>query len=88
MVDDILLRFDDERSLATLKVLAELSRKTQVIFFRITGTWWNWSRTGPRIWPSRSIRWVANGRIDPADAGNSGVSFSLGRAEIGRNNMG
>jgi len=33
VVDDILLRFDDERSLATLKVLAELSRKTQVIFF-------------------------------------------------------
>ncbi|MCB2145606.1 MAG: AAA family ATPase [Deltaproteobacteria bacterium] len=33
VVDDILLRFDDERSLATLKVLGELSRKTQVIFF-------------------------------------------------------
>ncbi|MDX2453051.1 AAA family ATPase [Desulfosarcina sp.] len=33
VVDDILLRFDDERSLATLSVLCELSRKTQVIFF-------------------------------------------------------
>jgi uncharacterized protein YhaN len=33
VVDDILLRFDDERSLATLKVLGELARKTQVIFF-------------------------------------------------------
>jgi uncharacterized protein YhaN len=33
VVDDILLRFDDERSLATLKVLGELSQKTQVIFF-------------------------------------------------------
>jgi uncharacterized protein YhaN len=33
VVDDILLRFDDERSLATLGVLCELSRKTQVIFF-------------------------------------------------------
>ena len=33
VVDDILLRFDDERSLATLQVLGELSRTTQVIFF-------------------------------------------------------
>ena len=33
IVDDILLRFDDERSLATLKVLGELSQRTQVIFF-------------------------------------------------------
>jgi len=33
VVDDILLRFDDQRSLATLSVLCELSRKTQVIFF-------------------------------------------------------
>jgi uncharacterized protein YhaN len=33
VVDDILLRFDDDRALATLKVLGELSRKTQVIFF-------------------------------------------------------
>ena len=33
IVDDILLRFDDERSLATLKVLAELAKKTQVLFF-------------------------------------------------------
>ena len=33
IVDDILLRFDDDRSAATLKVLADLSKKTQVIFF-------------------------------------------------------
>ncbi len=33
VVDDILLRFDDDRSMATLKVLCELSEKTQVIFF-------------------------------------------------------
>ena len=33
IVDDILMNFDDERSVATLKVLAELSRHTQVIFF-------------------------------------------------------
>jgi uncharacterized protein YhaN len=33
IVDDILVNFDDERSAATLKVLAELSRKTQVILF-------------------------------------------------------
>jgi uncharacterized protein YhaN len=33
VVDDILLRFDDERAAATLKVLGELSAKTQVIFF-------------------------------------------------------
>jgi uncharacterized protein YhaN len=33
IVDDILLRFDDDRSAATLKVLADLSQKTQVIFF-------------------------------------------------------
>jgi len=33
IVDDILIRFDDQRSEATLKVLAELSAKTQVIFF-------------------------------------------------------
>ena len=33
VVDDIRLRFDDERSLATLKGLCDLSRKTQVIFF-------------------------------------------------------
>jgi len=32
-VDDILLRFDDERALATLDVLAGLSEKTQVLFF-------------------------------------------------------
>jgi uncharacterized protein YhaN len=33
IVDDILIRFDDERAVATLKVLANLSEKTQVIFF-------------------------------------------------------
>ncbi len=33
VVDDILLRFDDERALATLDVLAELAEKTQVLFF-------------------------------------------------------
>ena len=33
IVDDILIRFDDDRSRATLEVLAELSRKTQVLFF-------------------------------------------------------
>lgn len=33
VVDDILLRFDDRRAAATLAVLAELSSKTQVIFF-------------------------------------------------------
>lgn len=33
IVDDILVNFDDDRSAATLKILAELSEKTQVIFF-------------------------------------------------------
>lgn len=33
VVDDILLRFDDDRAAATLGVLAELARRTQVIFF-------------------------------------------------------
>jgi uncharacterized protein YhaN len=33
VVDDILLRFDDERAMATLQVLSDLSEKTQVIFF-------------------------------------------------------
>jgi uncharacterized protein YhaN len=33
IVDDILINFDDERTAATLKVLAELSKKTQVILF-------------------------------------------------------
>jgi len=33
IVDDILIRFDDERSAATLQLLAELSRRTQVILF-------------------------------------------------------
>lgn len=33
IVDDLLVQFDDERSAATLRVLAELGRSTQVIFF-------------------------------------------------------
>jgi len=33
IVDDILVNFDDERSKATLEVLAELARKTQVLVF-------------------------------------------------------
>jgi len=33
VMDDILINFDDERSAATLDVLAELSRSTQIIFF-------------------------------------------------------
>lgn len=33
VVDDILLRFDDDRAASTLKVLFELSAKTQIIFF-------------------------------------------------------
>ncbi|MFN2268556.1 MAG: ATP-binding protein, partial [Desulfonatronovibrio sp.] len=33
MVDDILVHFDDERSIKTLSVLTELSRETQVLFF-------------------------------------------------------
>ncbi|MBW1936672.1 MAG: AAA family ATPase, partial [Deltaproteobacteria bacterium] len=33
IVDDILIRFDNERAVAALKILAELSKETQVIFF-------------------------------------------------------
>ncbi|MCA9178294.1 MAG: AAA family ATPase [Planctomycetales bacterium] len=33
IVDDVLLNFDDNRAIAGLKVLAELSRHTQVVFF-------------------------------------------------------
>lgn len=33
IVDDILIHLDDERALATLHVLAELSKETQVLFF-------------------------------------------------------
>ncbi len=33
IADDILIQFDDQRACATLEILAELSRKTQVIFF-------------------------------------------------------
>ena len=33
VLDDILMNFDDERSQATLRILAELSKKTQIIYF-------------------------------------------------------
>ena len=33
IVDDVLLHFDDDRSTAALRVLAEFSRRTQVLFF-------------------------------------------------------
>jgi uncharacterized protein YhaN len=33
IIDDILIQFDDDRSAATLGVLAELGKKTQVILF-------------------------------------------------------
>jgi uncharacterized protein YhaN len=33
IVDDILVRFDDERAAATLEIMAMLSERTQVIFF-------------------------------------------------------
>jgi uncharacterized protein YhaN len=33
IVDDLLVQFDDERSLATVEVLGELSARTQVLFF-------------------------------------------------------
>ena len=33
VVDDILIKFDDDRARAALEILADLSRKTQVIFF-------------------------------------------------------
>jgi len=33
VIDDILIQFDDERAIATLEVLGELSGKTQIIFF-------------------------------------------------------
>ncbi len=33
ILDDILINFDDDRSKATMTILADLSRKTQVIFF-------------------------------------------------------
>jgi uncharacterized protein YhaN len=32
IVDDILIRFDDERTMAALNILAELSKKTQMLF--------------------------------------------------------
>ena len=33
IVDDLLIHFDDQRAAATLQVLAQLSRRTQVLFF-------------------------------------------------------
>jgi uncharacterized protein YhaN len=33
IVDDILIKFDDDRARATLKILSEISNKTQVLFF-------------------------------------------------------
>ena len=33
VVDDVLINFDDQRAIAALRVLADLSRRTQVIFF-------------------------------------------------------
>lgn len=33
LIDDVLITFDDTRAAAALRVLAELSRKTQVVFF-------------------------------------------------------
>jgi uncharacterized protein YhaN len=33
IADDILIKFDNERARVALQILAELSRKTQVIFF-------------------------------------------------------
>ena len=33
IVDDILVNFDEQRSLSTLRVLAELSKRTQIIMF-------------------------------------------------------
>ncbi len=33
IVDDLLVQFDDDRAVATLTVLNELSAKTQVLFF-------------------------------------------------------
>ena len=33
IVDDIVIQFDDARAAASLNVLAEVSKKTQVIFF-------------------------------------------------------
>jgi uncharacterized protein YhaN len=33
ILDDILIRFDNERSAATLKILAKLSERVQIIYF-------------------------------------------------------
>ena len=33
IVDDLLVQFDDDRAVATLEVLRDLSEKTQVLFF-------------------------------------------------------
>ena len=32
IVDDVLLKFDDDRAIASMQLLAELSRQTQVVF--------------------------------------------------------
>jgi uncharacterized protein YhaN len=50
VVDDILVNFDDNRAAATLGALAELSKKTQVLFSPITGAWWTW----PKGWQKRT----------------------------------
>jgi len=33
IVDDVLIHFDNERAVATLKILAQVAQKTQIIFF-------------------------------------------------------
>ena len=49
--DDILVNFDNARALAALKALAELSTRTQVLFF----THHEHSSTSPgRSWATRS----------------------------------
>jgi len=37
--DDILINSDDARASAALEVLGGLAKRTQVLFFGITGTW-------------------------------------------------
>ena len=52
------------RPCTPLKVLGELSERTQVIFFRIIGIWWNWSKSAWLIQSSCNIPWVLNNRIE------------------------
>ncbi len=33
IVDDVLIKFDDDRAIAALKVLGQLAKKTQVVLF-------------------------------------------------------